>query len=57
MVNFPAVFIKTWFMLLFFPVPYSLCDESLMFSLNTFPNHTDICISAQSSEAEKLPEI
>jgi hypothetical protein len=44
-------------MLLLFPILYSLCDGSLMFSLNTFPNHTDICISAKSSEAEKLPEI
>jgi hypothetical protein len=43
-------------MLLLFPIPYSLCDGSLMFSLNTFPNHTDICISAKSSEDEKLPE-
>jgi hypothetical protein len=43
-------------MLLLFPVPYSLCDGSLKFSLNTFPNHANKCISAKSSEAEKLPE-
>jgi len=44
-------------MLLLLPIPYSFWVGSLIFSLHTFPNHTDICISAQSSEAEKLPEI